>query len=234
MARTIRFKNDSQKQNYQGFLSYLELRIPAFRMPTNKYYAQFNIAIKTYINKSANFENVDSILDITEIDTLNSIRDSIINQYAYIKYDDKKLAGLKYYIDYLCSKTVNDKPDSAETFKIQDIVEEYEEGSILDCHGSKYERNRKARKECLEYYGYTCRVCGFDFEKQYGEIGHEFIEVHHRIEVSSYGGTNHKVHPIKDLIPVYSNCHSMLHRTRPAMSIADLNSLIKNKKDSRE
>ena len=226
MSRNIKFKSDSQKQNYQAFLSYLELRIPAFRMPTSKYYTQFNTAVRTYINKSVDFENIDSILDITDIDTLNSIRDSIMNRYAYIKHDDKKLEGLKYYIDYLCSNVDNDKPDSA-TFRLQDIVEEYEEGSILDCHGSKYERNRKARQECLEYYGYACRVCGFDFEKKYGEIGREFIEVHHRTEVSSYGGKNHKVHPIYDLIPVCSNCHSMLHRTRPAMSVDDLSVMIK-------
>ena len=234
MARTVKFKNDTQKQNYLDFLSYLELRIPAHRMPTNKYYTQFNTAIKTYINKSANFENVDNILDITDIDTLNKIRDSIENQYAYIKRDDKKLEGLKHYIDYLCCKAVNKKHDCAEIFKIQDIVEEYEEGSLLDCHGSKYERNRKARQKCLKYYGYTCRVCGFDFEKTYGGIGREFIEVHHRTEVSSYGGKNHNIDPIKDLIPVCSNCHSMLHRTRPAMSIADLSSLVKKRKDSCE
>lgn len=234
MARTVKFKNDTQKQNYLDFLSYLELRIPAHRMPTNKYYTQFNTALTTYVNKSAEFENIDSILDITDIDILNSIRDSIVNQYAYIKRDDKKLEGLKFYVDYLCNKVVNDKPDSADTFKIQDVAEEYEEGSLLDCHGSKYERNRKARQDCLKYYGYTCRVCGFDFEKQYGKIGREFIEVHHRTEVSSYGGTNHKVHPIEDLIPVCSNCHSMLHRTRPAMSITDLSSLVKNRKDSCE
>ena len=91
MARTVKFKNDTQKQNYLDFLSYLELRIPAHRMPTNKYYTQFNTAIKTYINKSANFENIDNILDITDIDALNKIRDSIENQYAYIKRDDKSM-----------------------------------------------------------------------------------------------------------------------------------------------
>ena len=96
----------------------------------------------------------------------------------------------------------------------------------MDCHGSKYERSRKARKECLEYYGYTCRVCGFDFEKQYGDIGRNFIEVHHRTEISSYSGEKHKVDHINDLIPVCSNCHSMLHRTKPALSIEALQDII--------
>ena len=29
-----------------------------------------------------------------------------------------------------------------------------------------------------------CEVCGFDFEKEYGEIGNGYIECHHSIPVS--------------------------------------------------
>jgi 5-methylcytosine-specific restriction protein A len=234
MARTVKFKNDIQRQTYQGFLSYLGLYIPAYRMPANKFYSQFNNAVKLYINKSSDFDDIDSILDIDDVGLLTRILLSIENRFAYVKRDDKKTEGLKYYIGYLKSRKSTNSPTQHKKYDIKDVVEEYEEGSLLDCHGSKYERSRKARNECLEYYGYRCRVCGFDFEKQYGKIGREFIEVHHRTEVSSYGGTNHKVHPIEDLIPVCSNCHSMLHRTRPAMSIADLSSLVKNSKDSCE
>jgi len=42
-----------------------------------------------------------------------------------------------------------------------------------------YERNPIARKECLINYGFKCSVCGFDFEEFYGEIGTEYIHVHH-------------------------------------------------------
>jgi predicted HNH restriction endonuclease len=234
MARTVKFKSDIQRQTYQDFLSYLGLYIPAYRMPASKYYSQFNNAIKSYINKSNHFEDIDCILDIDDVDLLTRILFSIEHRFAYVKRDDKKTEGLKYYIRYLKSRESINSSTQHKKYDIKEVVEEYEEGSLLDCHGSKYERNRKARQDCLKYYGYTCRVCGFDFEKQYGKIGREFIEVHHRTEVSSYGGTNHKVHPIEDLIPVCSNCHSMLHRTRPAMSIADLSSLVKNRKDSCE
>ena len=234
MARTVKFKSDIQRQTYQDFLSYLGLYIPAYRMPASKYYSLFNSALKSYINKSNDFEDIDSILDIDDVDLLTRILFSIEHRFAYVKRDDKKTEGLKYYIGYLKSRESINSSTQHKKYDIKDVVEEYEEGSLLDCHGSKYERNRKARQDCLKYYGYTCRVCGFDFEKQYGKIGREFIEVHHRTEVSSYGGTNHKVHPIEDLIPVCSNCHSMLHRTRPAMSIADLSSLVKNRKDSCE
>lgn len=224
MARTIKFKNENQRQVYLDFLSYLGLYIPAYRMPASRYYSLFNSTIKSYINKSTDFENIDSILDIDDIELLNRILISIESRFAYIRRDDKKAEGLKYYIAYLKHREHTNNIVQQHKY---DIVEDHEEGRILDCHGSKYERNRKARQECLEYYGYTCRVCGFDFEKKYGDIGRNFIEVHHRTEISSYSGEKHKVDYIKDLIPVCSNCHSMLHRTRPALSIEELQSILK-------
>lgn len=104
MARTIQFKNDAQRQIYQGFLSYLGLYIPAYRMPASKYYSQFNSAVKAYINKSNDFENIDSILDIDDVGLLTRILLSIENRFAYVKHDDRKAEGLKYYIGYLKSR----------------------------------------------------------------------------------------------------------------------------------
>jgi predicted HNH restriction endonuclease len=226
MARTVKFKSDIQRQTYQDFLSYLGLYIPAYRMPASKYYSQFNYAVKSYINNSNDFDNIDCILDIDDVDLLSRILISIESRFAYVKHDDKKAEGLKYYIGYLKSRESAKYTTQHYKYDIKDIAEEYEEGSLLDCHGSKYERSRNARKECLEYYGYTCRVCGFDFEKQYGDIGRNFIEVHHRTEISSCSGEKHKVDHINDLIPVCSNCHSMLHRTKPALSIEALQDII--------
>ena len=49
------------------------------------------------------------------------------------------------------------------------------------------------------------------FEEVYGEIGKHFIEVHHLIPISERGG-DYVVDPVNDLIPICSNCHSMVHR----------------------
>lgn len=35
---------------------------------------------------------------------------------------------------------------------------------------TKYERNPVARNKCIELKGCKCCICGFDFEKTYGEI----------------------------------------------------------------
>lgn len=55
----------------------------------------------------------------------------------------------------------------------------------------------------------------------YGDIGEEYIHVHHLVDISTLG-EGYEIDPKKDLRPVCANCHSMLHTERPAMSIAAL------------
>lgn len=85
------------------------------------------------------------------------------------------------------------------------------EGSKKTITINAYERNLDAKKECLKLYGYTCRICQFNFKETYGERGKDYIHVHHIIPLSEIG-INYKINPMKDLIPVCPNCHAMLHR----------------------
>jgi len=87
---------------------------------------------------------------------------------------------------------------------------EYEEGRAHTAEVTRYERNPKARKRCIEIYGCKCYICGFDFADKYGEEGEGFIEVHHLVRVADKGGT-YKPDPEIDLRPLCSNCHSMVH-----------------------
>ncbi len=90
-----------------------------------------------------------------------------------------------------------------------------------------YERNPKARQKCIETYKCICSVCEFDFEKTYGEIGENFIHVHHLIEISSVD-EEYEVDPIKDLRPVCPNCHAMIHKKKPAYTIDEVKAFLKN------
>ena len=89
------------------------------------------------------------------------------------------------------------------------------------------ERNPHARKKCIEHYGLSCVVCDFNFEKVYGQIGKEFIHVHHLTQVATIK-QEYKVNPIQDLRPVCPNCHSMLHKQNPPLTIDELKDIIKN------
>jgi len=95
---------------------------------------------------------------------------------------------------------------------------------------NQYERSAVARRKCIEKHGCKCSVCGFDFEREYGEIGKGFIHVHHIVELSKIGAA-YKVDPVNDLRPVCPNCHAMLHHmARPARSIDELKDIVAESK----
>lgn len=92
-----------------------------------------------------------------------------------------------------------------------------------------YERNPQARTECLKKHGYRCKVCNFSFFEAYGEIGKEFIHVHH-IKPLAGIAKKYELNPTKDLIPVCPNCHAMLHTKSPPLSVDELKVKLKNLK----
>lgn len=101
----------------------------------------------------------------------------------------------------------------------------YVEGATKRVSVNIYERSAAARSACLAHHGYACAVCRFDFEATYGELGRGFIHVHHLKSLSKLD-RQYEVDPINDLRPVCPNCHAMLHRTDPPMSIKNLRRLV--------
>ena len=102
----------------------------------------------------------------------------------------------------------------------------YTEGTPIQVTLTKYEKNPFARKACIAHYGLSCSVCDFNFEQAYGEIGQNFIHVHHLTQVANVG-KQHLVDPVKDLRPVCPNCHAMIHKRKDAISIEELQSLLR-------
>lgn len=102
----------------------------------------------------------------------------------------------------------------------------FPEGSLVRIEVNRYERDRRARARCIAHYGTDCAACGVNFEQQYGPMGRGFIHVHHLKDLSTCG-PGYEVDPKADLRPVCPNCHSMLHTTRPAMSIKALKGHLK-------
>jgi 5-methylcytosine-specific restriction protein A len=88
---------------------------------------------------------------------------------------------------------------------------EYLEGNLQQKLISKHERNMEARIICIKHYGYICQVCKINMQEKYGDVGENFIHVHHKRFLSNIK-TEYKIDPINDLITVCPNCHSMLHR----------------------
>lgn len=101
----------------------------------------------------------------------------------------------------------------------------YTEGAVEVISVNSYERNLEARKKCIEKYGCKCFLCGFDFSKKYGAIGEGIIEVHH-IKPLSQIKSEYVVDPIKDLIPICPNCHTMVHRKKPPYTIEEMQNIL--------
>ena len=100
-----------------------------------------------------------------------------------------------------------------------------QEGEAKEIKSKRYERSRVNREICLAHKGYSCHACGFNFLERYGQLGKDYIEVHHTTPVSEMGD-NYKIDIDRDLVPVCSNCHSMIHRRNPPLSIEELKDII--------
>jgi predicted HNH restriction endonuclease len=96
----------------------------------------------------------------------------------------------------------------------------YKDGKVTEYYGIRYERNPINRAKAIEIHGVTCKACGFNFEKVYGERGKNFIEVHHVKPLHSIG-EEIDINPETDLVPVCSNCHRMIHRKKDVILSVD-------------
>ncbi len=103
--------------------------------------------------------------------------------------------------------------------------ERYLEGARSIVTINAYERNPKARAACIAHHGHICRVCGFDFARIFGSLGAGFIHVHHIVPIGKLD-KEYEIDPVADLIPVCPNCHAMIHRTEPPLTVEQLRSHI--------
>lgn len=113
---------------------------------------------------------------------------------------------------------------SAQRFLVA-ATREYAEGRRVSRERRFFARNLTLVRRAKEKYGFRCQVCGFAFERMYGALGAGYIECHHlnplserpEAQWSAEIGTN-----IEDVRVLCANCHRMVHRQRPALSVEEL------------
>jgi predicted restriction endonuclease len=149
----------------------------------------------------------------------------------------------KMYIDYCLSLGI--KPNTTGNFgsprkfwklsidsdfeSNSNLSGEFPEGNLVERAHKYRERNSKviqlAKQNFKNQNGHLyCQICGFDFEKAYGKIGKDFIEAHHTIPVSEISPTQKT--RVEDIAILCSNCHRIVHRKRPWLSIGDLSKIL--------
>jgi len=143
--------------------------------------------------------------------------DENIDVVLYLLNNDFASDDLKEALDVVSSNRQRAK--KIETFDENLTINE---GTQVIVKTKVYKRSSKLRRQAIAYYTtkegrIKCKVCSFDFEEFYGEHGTGFIEIHHQKPVFQFDGDDVE-RTIKDalenVIPVCSNCHRMIHRSR--------------------
>ena len=112
----------------------------------------------------------------------------------------------------------------------RDDVEPAIEGARRLVYVNSYERSRTARKEAIRIHGSQCSACEMDFATVYGSDFSGIIHIHHLRPLSEIG-ENYEVDPRNDLVPVCPNCHAVIHSAKVPLTIAEVQELLRSKKE---
>ena len=123
-------------------------------------------------------------------------------------------------------EAVMQKEDKSTDLSVNSVMEEEKETvSQAVTEEEALAFSERIKKECIDYYGAICDICGFDFGYTYGEAYEGCIEVHnvHGLEQEITENT----HPTADLIPVCCNCHRIIHSKTPPVSVEQMRKMVK-------
>lgn len=137
-----------------------------------------------------------------------------------------KASSIELLTDITCN--ADEQADEKSTLE----ASAYEGQPILRLHLSR-ERNSKIveqkKKLVRSLTGkLECEICSMDFEGIYGELGHGFAECHHKKPLSLRDKNEET--ELNDLAIVCSNCHRMLHRKHPWLTLDELREIYEKQK----
>lgn len=180
----------------------------------------------TYFSqKVRNLKSHNTITPFTDYDSVNN--NWVLNQKGEEFLADHNLET-QTSIQLLRDKNKHDAkivltdikkiPNKKRIF-IYDENDVVNEGQIITTKSKTKNRSQKLRNAAIQHFtekgSIKCALCGFDFEKTYGEYGKGFIEVHHIkpiYQFTSDDETKTIKDAIKNLMPLCSNCHRIVHR----------------------
>lgn len=147
--------------------------------------------------------------------------------WGELAHDRQKLKQTAAAIRAALDSSVLDAPAQSEILSDDEV---FSEGRVLTYLHKSRERNTKVVKAkinvVLQQTGkLACEVCDFDFYEVYGELGNGFIECHHIRPLAESGAKSDT--KISDLALVCPNCHRMLHRSNPLLSVEELRRMMK-------
>ena len=155
------------------------------------------------------------------IDKLRDIESS--SEYQILSHIDKEqLINLVKCLEIFLSH-------NSITVNQPHFIDAVIEGSINEVRHFQRERDYriiKSKKDSVlrEKGKLECEACDFNFTDKYGKRGENYIEVHHTLPLSLYD--DEQVTFLEDLALLCSNCHRMIHRNQPWITIKELNEML--------
>ncbi|HEV2880518.1 MAG TPA: HNH endonuclease [Pyrinomonadaceae bacterium] len=216
-----------QYQNTESDITLTEMRINAVRAVAGRRSVNISTINDTFLRQLG--DSVNSTQDF----------DLLVEQWLHQDSGQLKAILLRHTSDPADIPKINNvfskvsEPDVflAREFGLEPSEEIFIEGKQkLKLHLVK-ERNRYLVKRAKEIWkhkpdGMQCTICSFSFIQTYGTVGEGFIEAHHSKPISTLEPDT-IVRP-SDLVPVCSNCHRMLHRRRPWLTVDELKNVVES------
>ena len=101
----------------------------------------------------------------------------------------------------------------------------YPEGSVIAVKANRYERDKRNRAAAIAIHGTACKGCGLEMSTRYGSVASGYVEIHHITPVSELGA-GYIIDPARDLVPLCPNCHAVVHRRKPPLTVYELQALM--------
>ncbi|GLR89783.1 hypothetical protein GCM10007857_64970 [Bradyrhizobium iriomotense] len=107
----------------------------------------------------------------------------------------------------------------------------FQEGQLASREASYFARNAGLVKAAKRHHGTTCQGCGFNFADFYGDIGRDYIEVHHKRPIAA---GEVRVSTVDDVDVLCANCHRIVHRREIPLTLKELKALIASQRARRK
>lgn len=184
--------------------------------------------------RNENFRNPNSVymklgnLSAHDPDYLGSglKRGSNLDQWVWQEFGQDR-ERLKSLADGI--RKVGLRNGEAKSFDLELDQDIFPEGRLLTLTHRRHERNRKAvekkKAHVLRVNGrLRCEACDFDFAERYGKLGVGFAECHHLRPLHLLTGAT--TVRLEDLAILCANCHRIIHRVSPMMSVVELRRVV--------
>jgi 5-methylcytosine-specific restriction endonuclease McrA len=109
-------------------------------------------------------------------------------------------------------------------------VTEYIEGALERIAVNRYERDPKARSMCIKHHGSICAACDTRLSDVYGAVAIGYIHVHHIVPIATIKA-EYQLDPVRDLIPLCPNCHTIVHLRQEPFTIEEVKTMLRNRRE---